>query len=157
MKYSRILIILSLIIINIMFLNINKVYAESISDVIKGGDSFIDEGSKSDSVIDEKAFEGNLQSFSKTLNGILIIVGMVIAVVITGILGIKFMIGSVEEKAEVKKSLIPFIIGCVIVFGAFGIWRIFIVIGHDISDEGSIKSTTTPYNKNPWFKEPKIQ
>ena len=33
------------------------------------------------------------------------------------------MIGSIEEKAQVKESLIPFVIGCVVVFGAFGIWK----------------------------------
>lgn len=63
---------------------------------------------------------------------ILLIIGMAVAVVIASILGIKFMIGSMEEKAQIKESLIPFIIGCIVVFGAFGIWKIFINIGSSL-------------------------
>ena len=44
-------------------------------------------------------------------------------IVITA-LGIKFMLGSVEEKAKVKETLIPFTIGCIIIFGAYIIWRL---------------------------------
>ena len=39
------------------------------------------------------------------------------------------MLGSIEEKANIKESLIPFVIGCIVVFGAFGIWRIFVSLG----------------------------
>ena len=56
---------------------------------------------------------------------------MIVAVLIGAILGIKFMIGSVEEKAEIKAALVPFIIGCVVVFGAFGIWKIVVTIGNN--------------------------
>ena len=42
------------------------------------------------------------------------------------------MIGSAEEKAQIKDALIPFIIGCIIVFGAFGIWKIFVNIGNSL-------------------------
>ena len=34
------------------------------------------------------------------------------------LLGVKYMLGSVEEKAEYKKSLFPYMIGAVFVFGA---------------------------------------
>ena len=46
------------------------------------------------------------------LNAITVI-GIVISVITLTILGIKYMIGSVEEKAEYKKSMIPYIIGVV--------------------------------------------
>ena len=36
--------------------------------------------------------------------------------------------GSIEEKAEIKTMLIPYIIGCVVVFGAFTIWKIVVDI-----------------------------
>ena len=42
------------------------------------------------------------------------------------------MMGSVEEKAEVKETLVPFIVGCVVVFAAFAIWKIFILIGNGL-------------------------
>ena len=51
---------------------------------------------------------------------------MIIAVVVGIVLGIKYMIAGADEKAEVKETLLPYIIGCVVTFGAFGIWRILI-------------------------------
>lgn len=39
-------------------------------------------------------------------------------VLIITILGIKYMMGSLEEKAEYKKSMIPLIVGIVVVMGA---------------------------------------
>lgn len=38
------------------------------------------------------------------------------------------MVGSVEQKAKVKDSLLPYIIGCIVIFGAFGIWKIVLTI-----------------------------
>ena len=63
---------------------------------------------------------------------ILLAIGTVIAVIIGAILGIQFMVGSMDDKAKVKESLIPFVIGCVIIFGAFGIWKIVATILQDV-------------------------
>lgn len=120
------LVIILIIVINIMFFNINVVQASGISDIISGGDSFLEAGRNETTTIDET----KLQSTSTMIYNILLILGICIAVIISGILGIKFMIGSVEEKAQVKDALIPFVIGCAVVFGAFGIWKIFVQIGN---------------------------
>lgn len=45
-------------------------------------------------------------------------VAAIAAVIIIVILGIKYMLGSVEEKAEYKKSFMPLIIGIVVVLAA---------------------------------------
>ena len=50
--------------------------------------------------------------------GILQVVGILISVIVLMILGIKYMMGSAEEKAEYKKTFIPFIIGAILVFAA---------------------------------------
>ena len=39
-------------------------------------------------------------------------------IVVITILGIKYMMGSLEEKAEYKKSMIPLIVGIIVVMGA---------------------------------------
>ena len=39
-------------------------------------------------------------------------------VVIITILGIKYMMGSLEEKADYKKSMIPLVVGVIVVMGA---------------------------------------
>ena len=45
-------------------------------------------------------------------------IAAIAAVVIISILGIKYMIGSTEERADYKKSFIPLIIGIVVVLAA---------------------------------------
>ena len=43
-------------------------------------------------------------------------IGIVVTVIALMIMGIKYMTGSIEEKAEYKKSMIPFLIGTLFVF-----------------------------------------
>ena len=43
-------------------------------------------------------------------------VGSIISVICLIIIGIKYMIGSVEQKAEYKKVLLPYVIGASLVF-----------------------------------------
>ena len=59
-------------------------------------------------------------------------VGMILAVVLIAVLGVKYMMGSTEEKAEYKKSLIPYLVGAVLVFGASAIGKAVIQFGQDI-------------------------
>ena len=70
--------------------------------------------------------ENKLASASNEVYGMLSSVGMVASVIVGIILGIKYMMASVEEKANVKESLTPYFIGCIVVFGAFGIWKLVI-------------------------------
>ena len=48
-------------------------------------------------------------------------VGVVLSVIILIVLGIKYMMGSAEEKAEYKKTLMPYVIGAALVFAASAI------------------------------------
>ena len=45
-------------------------------------------------------------------------IAAIAAVIIIMVLGVKYMLGSVEEKAEYKKSFIPLIIGIILVVAA---------------------------------------
>lgn len=45
-------------------------------------------------------------------------VGTVISVAMLMILGIKYMMGSIEERASYKKSMLPYFIGGILLFGA---------------------------------------
>lgn len=58
-----------------------------------------------------KSLGGNIMAVVQTA-------GVVIAVVIVAVLGIKYMMGSASEKAEYKKTMIPYIVGAVLIFGA---------------------------------------
>ena len=48
--------------------------------------------------------------------GVIQVVGILIAVGTIMILGIKYMMGSAEEKAEYKKTLMPYLIGAILLF-----------------------------------------
>lgn len=58
----------------------------------------------------------DVTSFGRKIIGILQAVGIVLSVVILIILGIKYMMGSAEEKADYKKTMVPYIIGAVCIF-----------------------------------------
>lgn len=63
----------------------------------------------------------NITSFGRSIIGTIQIVGSVVAVLVLVILGVKYMMGSAEEKAEYKKTLMPYIIGAVLIFAASNI------------------------------------
>ena len=58
----------------------------------------------------------DIQDLGGRILGIVQTVGVVLSVVILSILGIKYMMGSAEEKAEYKKTFIPYIVGAVCIF-----------------------------------------
>lgn len=58
------------------------------------------------------------QDFGGKIMSVLTTIGSVLSIVILIAIGIKYMTGSVEEKAEYKKSLMPYVIGCILVFAA---------------------------------------
>ena len=53
---------------------------------------------------------------ANTIIGAVVTVGTVASVITLLILGIKYMVGSTEEKAEYKKSMIPYLVGAVLLF-----------------------------------------
>lgn len=63
-----------------------------------------------------KAESPTLQNKANNILGLIQVVGVVVSVVMLMAIGIKYMLGSVEEKAEYKSSLMPYIIGAFILF-----------------------------------------
>lgn len=59
-----------------------------------------------------------ITNLGKQIVGVVQTVGIVIAVVILLVLGIKYMMGSAEEKADYKKSMIPYIVGAILIFAS---------------------------------------
>ena len=59
-----------------------------------------------------------IQNFGQSLISIISTIGSIASVIVLIILGIKYMMGSAEEKAEYKKTLLPYVIGAALVFAA---------------------------------------
>lgn len=117
--------ILILIISIFMISNFNLVYASTVDDVFGDADEFINQGERQQNAaggINEEIL-GDTTNF---LYNLLLAIGIVVAVIVGSILGIKYMMGSVEEKAEYKQTLLAYVISCAVVFGAFGIWKLVV-------------------------------
>ena len=57
-----------------------------------------------------------LQNMAEKILGVIQIIGIVVSVMMLIVIGIKYMLGSVEEKAEYKETLKPYLIGAFLVF-----------------------------------------
>ena len=68
-----------------------------------------------------------ITSAGKQIVYILQTVGVVLSVVVLVVIGIKYMMGSAEEKAEYKKTFLPYIVGAALVFAA----SIFAQVAYD--------------------------
>lgn len=62
--------------------------------------------------------DGTMASIGSTILTVVTNVAIILAVVVIAVLGVKYMMGSLEEKAEYKKSMVPYLVGAVLVFGA---------------------------------------
>ncbi len=84
----------------------------------------------------EEVSIGNLKGNQQALNGtgliktgkyivsIITSIGVVVSVIVIAAIGIKYMLGSAADKAEYKRTLMPYLIGAVLVFGASTIAQI---------------------------------
>lgn len=64
---------------------------------------------------------GSINTIGNQVITIVSTVGTIFSVIVLVVLGIKYMMGSAEEKAEYKKTLLPYIIGAALVFAASSI------------------------------------
>ena len=100
--------------------------AQNMGEVVQQGDDFVSRGKI---LIDQSKLN---ETMSFIFNSLLV-VGIILSVFVGGFLGIKFMVSSAEEKAEIKKIMMPFVTGCIVIFGAYGIWRIVVTIMNQVS------------------------
>ena len=121
----KIFFIISVIFLFLFFLS-TKIYA--IGEVISSAQSFVN-GSNGTSTINPTM----IQDMSDILYNTLLTVGVIIAVVVGMILGIKFMTAGIGEKAKVKEMILPYVAGCIVIFGAFTIWKIVLIILRNVS------------------------
>ena len=71
---------------------------------------------------------GELQNIGNIIIGIIRTVGSIASVGVLIVLGIKYMAASLEERAQYKKSMIPYVVGAVLVFGITNLLAIIIDI-----------------------------
>lgn len=97
-----------------------KKVALSIDEIFNSADNFVKKGNE------ETIDETELKNVSNFLYNLLLGVGIIVAVIVGIIIGMKYMAGSIEEKAELKQQALAYVISCIVIFGAFGIWKIVV-------------------------------
>lgn len=100
----------------------------SLDDVMNNGNSFLGAGSESNTMIDQN----DLKSLSNFISGVLLTIAIGVTVITGAIMGLNFITQSIEEKAKVKESMIPWVIGIIVSFGAFTIWEVAVNLFHSL-------------------------
>ncbi len=113
-------------------------------DIFKYGDDWIKEGSNpviegpvdpdgNPTEINTAIDQENLASASSAIFNTLFGIGVVLSVIVGGIIGIQYIMASAEDKAKIKESMMPYVLGCAVIFGAYGIWKFVYAILQNIS------------------------
>jgi len=127
MKHKKIIIIFIILII-LLFILSNTVLGTLVD--------FFDQSitTTGDGAEDVKAKTG------KTV-GTIQVIGILISVAMLIVLGIKYMLGSAEEKAEYKKTMMPYLIGTVLIFGFSNITQVIYKYSTSIYNDDEELST----------------
>ena len=121
-------VFLLLLIIQFIFAIVNIVQAETWIDA---ADKFLATGK--DGATGTGSSDAEVMDIINSIYDIIFPLGVVITVIVGGALGIKFMMASAEDKAKIKESMIPYVVGCIVIYGAFGIWKLVITIFSSMS------------------------
>jgi type IV secretory pathway VirB2 component (pilin) len=112
MKNIKKMFIIFLTIFLIAIMSINIYAITSVNDLI-------DKNGPMNGVQNMESTDGSgVGAVLNTAIGLLQIAGTGIAVITVTLLGAKYMLSSVDQKAEIKNKATPIVIGCVILFGA---------------------------------------
>lgn len=108
--YKRVLIIL-ITIISILFILNSSVFANPVTEFQES----ISTGGTGAQEIKDKGGE---------IVGVIQVVGTAVSVGMLIVIGIKYVLGSADEKASYKKSMLPYLIGAVLIFGFSNITQV---------------------------------
>lgn len=131
---KKIVKILSIILLIAIMFNFNMVT----TSIANPGTTGSQQGSTQTSTIDDLMSKGEatptgIENLGGTIINIVTTVAMIISVIVLLVLGIKYMMGSTAEKAEYKKTMIPYLVGGLLIFGASGIAKFVISIAETAS------------------------
>ncbi len=85
---------------------------------------------------------GRLVTIGQRIYGAIFTVGIVASVIIVAVLGIRYMMGSTEDKSEYKKSMIPYLVGALCLFSASTIATIVFNLTKDDNVAGEAAKET---------------
>ena len=131
MKNKMIKKVLLILAIVILIINI-PLYSKAgnpFDDLLNAGDDFISQGQQSNAVGMDAT---SMKPISDFISNILLVIAVGVTLITAAMMAINFTIQSIEDKAKIKESMIPWIIGIIISFGAYGIWKITMNIFYNL-------------------------
>lgn len=81
---------------------------------------------------DAGAKESGIIKGINSIIGLIQLAGSGIALIVITLLGVKYILASPSDKADVKKSIMPIIIGCILLFGGVNIAGIIAAFSGDV-------------------------
>lgn len=72
--------------------------------------------------------EKNMKKDLNSIFNLLLAIGTALTVIVGAVLGISYIMASAEDKAKIKEKMIPYIVGSIVIFGAYTIWFLVVTI-----------------------------
>ncbi len=122
LKISTIIIMIVMILIVFQ----TKIFASTTSvknfnDLNSAVKSFLSKGEGSTKT---SISESDIRSVIFPIANILTIIGVIVLVAVTIIMGMKYMFATPEQAAKLKQQLIGLVVAGVVIFGSIAIWRL---------------------------------
>lgn len=114
MKKIKLLILMLLVVLTIIFpLTVNASQIDP--------DNYQSNGPSSSDVADMYKYGGSVA-------GVIFVAGIIVSIGTMMVIGIRYLMAGVDEKAEYKERMIPYFIGAILLFGASTVVRIVYLI-----------------------------
>ena len=127
-KIKKYITIFLIIILTISFLSVHS-KAFEVTEVVKiaegasGREAY--DGAMSDLIhkdySDTTPLSGNISDFLTTLVVVVKYIGVAVAIIILLVLGTKYVVAAPGERADIKKSAVPYVIGAFVLFATSGL------------------------------------
>lgn len=124
MQIMKKLIVITFTLLFVVSIVPQKVNAIDTTSIMNGADKFL-EKANDENVANLAIFDADKEKKGiDQLYYFMLTIGIIIAIFVGTVLGIQFITSGSVGKAKVKEKAIPFVLGAIVVFGAFGIWKL---------------------------------
>ena len=121
-RRNIITLIIVFILMMILFANFSSVKATSLGDVVTSAENIRNAGKTSWINYD------NLYTVVDFLYNAAMIIGMIIAIIVGTGLGIRIIFGSIDQQADAKKLLVPYLVTVSVLAFSYTIWKAVVSI-----------------------------
>lgn len=124
----KIIILPIIIIFSLIFIHPTNSFAfPTFDEMVSQAQTWVDSGKKGN-IVDEKKVSEILLPIGQFMMGLAVL----ILIIVTIILGIKYMSADPNTQAKLKQQMIGLVVAAAVIFGAVGIWRLVYSFMNDL-------------------------